>query len=106
LVSNRGRGQRRVRRRPSRRLRPPPRTRWTRRKSGLILALRMNALISGADVFDKVLDGERINKEEALELYRLPIEELGALADHRRKLAKAAAYGGRGNEIVTYIVEP
>ena len=65
----------------------------------------MNALISGADVIDKVLDGERINKEEALELYGLPIEELGALADHRRKLAKAAAYGGRGNEIVTYIVE-
>jgi cyclic dehypoxanthinyl futalosine synthase len=84
---------------------PSPRTGWTRRKSGLILALLMNALISGADVIDKVLDGERINREEALELYGLPIEELGALADHRRKLAKAAAYGGRGNEIVTYIVE-
>jgi 2-iminoacetate synthase ThiH len=65
----------------------------------------MNALISGANVIDKVLDGERITKEEALELYRLPIEEIGALADHRRKLAKAGAYGGRGNEIVTYIVE-
>ena len=45
----------------------------------------MNALISSADVIDKVLAGERINKEEALELYGLPIEELGALADHRRK---------------------
>jgi cyclic dehypoxanthinyl futalosine synthase len=65
----------------------------------------MNALISGADVIDKVLEGERIDKEDALELYRLPIEELGALADHRRRIAKEAAYGGRGNEIVTYIVE-
>src|SRR5258708_38970298 len=65
----------------------------------------MNAVISGADVIDKVLEGERIDKEDALELYRLPIEELGALADHRRRLAKGTAYGGRGNEIVTYIVE-
>src|ERR1700743_1084425 len=70
----------------------------TTKKSGLILALLMNALISSADVVDKVLDGERINKEEALELYGLPIEELGALADHRRKLAKGPAYCGRGRE--------
>jgi cyclic dehypoxanthinyl futalosine synthase len=76
-----------------------------RQRTGLILAQRMNSLISSADVVDKVLDGDRIDKEEALELYRLPIEELGALADHRRKLAKADAYGGHGNEIVTYIVE-
>ena len=33
------------------------------------------------------------------------MEELGALADRRRQLAKAAAYDGRGNEIVTYIVD-
>ena len=65
----------------------------------------MSALISDAAVIDKVLEGERIDREDALELYRLPIEELGALADQRRKLAKGAAYGGRGNEIVTYIVE-
>src|SRR5207244_5325686 len=54
---------------------------------------------------EKVLAGERISSENALELYRLPVEELGALADARRDLAKAKAYGGRGREIVTYIVD-
>ena len=39
---------------------------------------------------DRVIEGERITPEEALELYHLPLEELGALADHRRKLALAA----------------
>jgi len=53
----------------------------------------------------KVLAGERISREEALELYRLPLEELAALADERRRQAKRSAYGGRGNEIVTYIVD-
>jgi len=56
-------------------------------------------------LIDRVLEGERITPEEALELYRLPLEELGALADHRRKLARAEAFGGRGNEIVTYIID-
>jgi cyclic dehypoxanthinyl futalosine synthase len=54
---------------------------------------------------DKVLDGERITAAEALELYSLPLNELGALADERRRQVKAAAYGGRGNEIVTYIID-
>ena len=53
----------------------------------------------------KVWDGHRIDAAEALRLYRLPLEELGALADRRRALAKAAAYHGRGNQIVTYIVD-
>jgi cyclic dehypoxanthinyl futalosine synthase len=53
----------------------------------------------------KVLDGERISAEEALELYRLPLPELGTLADARRNLAKEKSYGGRGREIVTYIVD-
>src|SRR5213083_1497908 len=52
-----------------------------------------------------VWDGGRIGSAEALRLYGLPLEELGALADRRRQLAKAAAYDGRGNEIVTYIVD-
>src|SRR5947209_16228766 len=52
-----------------------------------------------------VCDGHRITQTEALELYRLPLEELGALADRRRELAKAKAYHGRGNDIVTYIVD-
>ncbi|MBA2584940.1 MAG: cyclic dehypoxanthinyl futalosine synthase [Chthoniobacterales bacterium] len=54
---------------------------------------------------EKVLAGDRISGAEALELYRLPLEELGTLADARRTRTKAAAYDGRGREIVTYIVD-
>lgn len=57
------------------------------------------------ELLQKVWDGRRIDATEALRLYRLPLEELGQLADRRRQLAKAAAYDGRGNEIVTYIVD-
>ena len=56
-------------------------------------------------LLQKVWDGGRINHAEALRLYRLPLEELGALADRRRQIAKQTAYGGRGNDIVTYIVD-
>src|SRR5438093_13032787 len=54
---------------------------------------------------DKVLEGGRISPEEALQLYSLPLEEVGALANARRNLAKAKSYDGRGREIVTYIVD-
>src|SRR5436190_9109236 len=57
------------------------------------------------DVLQKVWAGGRIDQAEALELYHRPLEELGVLADRRRQLAKAGAYGGRGNHIVTYIVD-
>jgi cyclic dehypoxanthinyl futalosine synthase len=57
------------------------------------------------ELLHAVWDGKRINPAEALRLYHLPLEELGALADRRRQLVKAAAYNGRGNEIVTYIVD-
>jgi cyclic dehypoxanthinyl futalosine synthase len=57
------------------------------------------------ELLQKVWDGRRIDQAEALGLYSLPLEELGALADRRRQLAKAGAYDGRGNEIVTYIVD-
>ncbi len=57
------------------------------------------------DLLQQVWDGRRINQAEALRLYFLPLEELSALADRRRHLAKASAYAGRGNEIVTYIVD-
>ena len=57
------------------------------------------------ELLHKVWQGERINAAEAARLYRLPLEELGALADRRRQLAKAAAYSGQGNQIVTYIVD-
>src|SRR3977135_3202514 len=54
---------------------------------------------------EKVLAGERISAAEALQLYAWPLEELGALANARRDLAKAKSYDGRGNQIVTYIVD-
>jgi cyclic dehypoxanthinyl futalosine synthase len=57
------------------------------------------------DLLHKAWEGARINQAEALRLYQLPLDELGTLADRRRHLAKAAAYDGRGNEIVTYIVD-
>src|SRR2546423_14191183 len=54
---------------------------------------------------DKVLEGKRVSPDEALQLYAMPLEELGALADARRNLAKEKAYAGRGREIVTYIAD-
>ena len=57
------------------------------------------------ELMQRVWDGARVDRSEALRLYRLPLEELGGLADRRRELAKAAAYDRRGNEIVTYIVD-
>jgi cyclic dehypoxanthinyl futalosine synthase len=57
------------------------------------------------DLQQKVWDGERITPSEALQLYQLPLEELGALADRRRQLVRADAWDGRGNEIVTYIID-
>src|SRR5207237_4592965 len=53
----------------------------------------------------KVLVVERIAVEEVVELYRWPLEEVGALANVRRDLAKAKSYDGRGREIVTYIID-
>jgi cyclic dehypoxanthinyl futalosine synthase len=57
------------------------------------------------ELLQRVWDGQRIGRAEAVQLCSLPFEELGALADRRRSLAKAAAYEGRGNQIVTYIVD-
>jgi cyclic dehypoxanthinyl futalosine synthase len=57
------------------------------------------------ELLQRVWNGDRITRPEALRLYPLPLEELGALADRRRHLAKAVAYDGRGSEIVTYIVD-
>ncbi len=57
-------------------------------------------------IIPKVLAGERISGAEALEIYRhARPADLAALADARRNQAKAAAYGGRGNEVVTYIID-
>ena len=57
------------------------------------------------DLLQKVWNGIRIDQAEALRLYSLPLEELGALADRRRELARSEAYEGKGNEVVTYIVD-
>jgi cyclic dehypoxanthinyl futalosine synthase len=57
------------------------------------------------ELLQKVWDGKRISQADALRLYHLPLEELGALADRRRQIAKAKDFDGRGNDIVTYIVD-
>lgn len=57
------------------------------------------------DLADRVLAGERISEAQAAELYHAPLEELGYLADARRRLARQDAWEGRGNEIVSYIVD-
>jgi cyclic dehypoxanthinyl futalosine synthase len=61
--------------------------------------------LSEKSLTDKVLAGERISPEEALELYRRPLAELGQFANARRDLAKAASYDNHGREIVTYIID-
>ena len=61
--------------------------------------------LNGNALIEKVLEGERISPADALALYALPLEELGALADQRRQRIKSLSYDGRGNEIVTYIVD-
>lgn len=56
-------------------------------------------------IVDKVLAGERISEDDLLELYRAPMPVLAELANTRRRQIKKDAYGGRGNEIVTYIID-
>jgi cyclic dehypoxanthinyl futalosine synthase len=58
----------------------------------------MSTALLAESVADRVLAGERITRDDALELYRLPLNELGELAHLRRN---AAADAG----IVTYIVD-
>jgi cyclic dehypoxanthinyl futalosine synthase len=65
----------------------------------------MMVSINNHGLTDKILAGDRITPEEALLLYEWPLEELGALADQRRRQAKRSSYSGEGNEIVTYIVD-
>src|SRR5947199_7968682 len=62
-------------------------------------------LPNGGALIEKVLAGQRISCEDVLELYRRPLQELAALTDARRRQAKRLSYNGRGNEIVTYIVD-
>ncbi len=65
----------------------------------------MSATLLESSPVDKVLAGERISQAEARALYDLPLQELGELANIRRKQIKRDAYDGRGSDIVTYIVD-
>ena len=65
----------------------------------------MSASILDESITSKVLEGARISIDEARALYNAPLNELGELANARRRLAKNQAYNGRGNEIVTYIID-
>jgi len=56
-------------------------------------------------LLQRVWDGGRINLDEVRRLAALPLEELGALADRRRELHRHAAHGGKGEGIITYIVD-
>jgi cyclic dehypoxanthinyl futalosine synthase len=56
-------------------------------------------------LLQEIWDGRRIDLAAARLIYSLPLEEISALADRRRNLSKGNAYGGRGEEIVTYIVD-
>ncbi len=65
----------------------------------------MSAICLEDEVVERVFEGGRISAEDARELHKLPLDVLGSLADARRRAAKAAAYDGRGNDVVTYIVD-
>jgi len=56
-------------------------------------------------LLQEIWDGRRIDQAAARLIHSLPLEEISALADRRRNLSKGNAYGGRGEEIVTYIVD-
>ena len=53
----------------------------------------------------KIREGGRVTKEEAKEVYGWPLALLGELANERRNSAKRRDYEGRGEEVVTYIVD-
>lgn len=62
-------------------------------------------LQSECPISKKIISGERITPEEALTLYHLPLPELGKLANARRTQIKQDAFDGKGNQIVTYIID-
>ncbi len=58
-----------------------------------------------ADLEKKIREGGRISPAEALEVYRWPLALMGELANERRNQAKREHHDGRGEEVVTYIVD-
>jgi cyclic dehypoxanthinyl futalosine synthase len=67
--------------------------------------MRLMVIFNRDRLTEKIFAGERVSPEEALDLYRWPLEELAILADDRRRRAKRSSYNGLGNQIVTYIVD-
>jgi len=57
------------------------------------------------DISQKVMANERISVDEIRHLSKLSLPELGFLSDARRRFKKSEQYDGRGNEIVTYIID-
>ena len=58
-----------------------------------------------ADLERKIREGGRISSAEARQVYGWPLALVGELANERRNRAKRADYDGRGEEVVTYIVD-
>lgn len=56
-------------------------------------------------LLQRVWNGDRIDAGDARRLYHLPLEELGALADHRRQCVRRSLHQGDGNRVVTFIVD-
>lgn len=65
----------------------------------------MVAPLFDESVTGKVFAGKRISQADARKLYRAPLAELGELANRRRQQIQRDAHAGRGNEIVTYIID-
>jgi cyclic dehypoxanthinyl futalosine synthase len=65
----------------------------------------VNDVVGTDELLESLWRGDRLTAASARVIYALPLPELGALAHRRRQLAKAHAYDGRGNEIVTFIVD-
>src|SRR5271163_4965518 len=65
----------------------------------------MPAPLPEESVAEKVIAGGRIDCEDARALYRAPLNELGELANFCRNRKKEAAFGGRGEAVVTYIID-
>ena len=82
-------------------------------RSSCKIAVRTNSPYIAHVIYDPSMDellkktweGGRVSPKEALRLYVLPLETLGALAHRRRELAKANAFDGRGNEIITFSID-
>ena len=65
----------------------------------------MSGDASMQDLMQATWDGARVSPADLARLATLPLPELGMLADRRRILARQDAHGGRGHDIVTYIVD-